>query len=170
MATPFNTTVNNLIINFRQTLNALVPSMQTARILDDNLVGYDDWARICDTLYSIMVIEPIRSSLDSSRQIDFDLPCYNTEYESYEHFSLIRVSQQVDTVSIKMPVDTAFLHSFVSSKESNSQFALTETIRIDNKFRLIDDSFEVHEQSYFTCIIPDGDQWNVLDEITARLD
>ena len=113
MSSIHQTTINELVRNFQQALNALIPSMQAARILDDNLIGYDDWSRICDTLYNLLVVEPIRSSLDSSQQADFDLPCYDTEYESYEHFSLILASSKGDTINTTTPLSVPLLHRFI---------------------------------------------------------
>ena len=158
------------MLSFQQALNALIPSMKLARILDSDLIGYDDWSRICDTLYTLLVVEPIRSSLESSRQADFDLPCYGTEYESYEHFSLIRGSGRGEINSMAVPTGTPLLHRFIPSEKSGKQFNLVETIRIDESFHLLEDSYETHNQPYFTCIVPEGKQWQVLDEITVRLD
>ncbi|MBU8933632.1 MAG: hypothetical protein KOO62_06460 [candidate division Zixibacteria bacterium] len=170
MTSTQQTTVSELVLNYRQALNALIPSLQAARILDEDLIGYDDWSRVCDTLYSLLVVEPIRSSLDPSQQADFDLPCYDTEYESYEHFGLILASSEGETISTNAPNSIPLLHRFTPSNESPRIFDLVETIRVDDNFRLIEDSFESHASPFFICAVPNKDRWRVLDEITVKLD
>ncbi len=173
MPTPntWQTSVSDLVTNFLQCLNTLVPSMQNARILDDKLMGFDDWGRICDNLYTIMVAEPIRESFPENEHLDFDLPMYNTEYETFEHFSLIQVNQKEATPEDSLTKDTLILNCFVNS--DNSQvFDEVEIFKIDSDFQIIENSFKTikTDNVSFSCLRYKNRQWELLDTIASNLD
>ena len=169
-ANTWETSVNDLIHNFLKSINSLIPAMQASRILDDKLLGYDDWARICDNLYSIMVVEPIRESLPESDHLDFDLPMYNTEYETLKHFSLIQVNPKDTTPGESFEKGTAVLNCFVSS--GNNIFDEIERFNIDDNFQVIENSYKTYpaDSVTYTCLLSQNGDWQLIDKITSKLD
>ncbi len=167
----WQTTVNELLRSFLQSLNSLVPTMKSARILDESLVGYDDWSRVTDVLYRVLVVEPIRSSLGDLQETRFDLPMYDTEYESYEDFSLIRVSNYDNIEQVDITHDCFFMRFLTSDKQEN-QFAFAETFQIDAQNKLIETSFQQQavDDIYFTAVIPVRNGWELLDTITVKME
>ena len=146
--------------------------MQAARILDHSLIGFDDWERLCDTYFSLLVIEPIRSSLPEGQRKIFDLPSYETEYESYVDFSFIQVTTKVEANAPKQIGERALLFRFLPGEDIAAGFSVVETMRVSEKLVLDEMSFAPvkADEVYFTCIVPDGAGWRVLDEIEVRLE
>lgn len=174
----WDTTVDSLVRNFLAALNASVPSMQAARILDDNLIGFDDWGRFCDLMYSLLVIEPIRSSLPPEQRARFDLPAYETEYESFEDFSLIRVSDgSGGAAGSDGPVtpaqigEAAVFLRFLPGDSEAAGLSVVETIRIATDHTLVDNSYETVavDGVYFTCVVAEGEGYFPLDHIQVNL-
>ena len=165
------TSVNDLVHNFLKSLNSLVPVMRAARILDENLIGYDDWARICDNLFTIMVVEPIRESLPENEHLDFDLPMYNTEYETLEHFSLIQINQKDAIPGKFLTEETSIFYCFESSGKNENEFDELETFKIDSDFKIIEESFKTIKISgaCYTCLISKDGHWELLDKITTQM-
>ncbi len=168
----WTTTVDQLVRNFLMALNASIPSMQAARILDENLTGFDDWERLCDTCYSLLVIEPIRSSLPEAQRKTFDLPSYETEYEFYIDFSFIQVTTKDEAGAPRKMDERRMLLRFLPGEDVATGFSVVETMRVSEKLVLDEMSFAPvkADEVYFTCIVPDGAGWRVLDEIEVRLD
>lgn len=167
----WETSVNDLIINFLSSLNSIAPSMTAARILDDKLIGYDDWGRICDNLFTIMVVEPIRESLPKNQHLHFDLPMYNTEYESLEHFSLIQVHQKDSTPREILTKETCILNCFISS-ENSDEFDEVEVFKINSDYKIIENSFQTYKtgNACFTCLLSNNGKWTLKDKIISNLD
>lgn len=168
----WTTSVDQLVRNFLAALNASIPTMQAARIIDENLIGFDDWERLCDTYYSLLVIEPIRSSLPEEERRTFDLPSYETEYESYVDFSFIMVTPKSEATSPRPINERPVLFRFLPGEELSGGFSVAETARVNGKLELDETSFAPvkADEVYFTCAIPDGNSWRVLDEVEVRLD
>ncbi len=164
MSDTWHTSVDGLVRSFLSALNALVPSMHKARILDDNLIGFDDWARVTDLLYDVLVVEPIRNSLDKSQRAAFDLPLYDTEYESYEDFSLIRAT---GPEAIKSPASLTDNHIFYRFNTDSKLFNQVETIKLNRQFQRASDSYRTHDinEVVFSCLVPQDEGCLVLDEI-----
>lgn len=171
MTPVWQTTVDELLRSFLQALNSLIPTLQRARILDESLVGYDDWARVTDVLYRVLVVEPIRSSLGTLSEARFDLPMYDTEYESYEDFSLIRVAKLENNHQVDMQRDCFFMR-FLSSDMQENEFTFVETFQLDAKHQLIETSFarQAVADCYFTAVVPTSKGWEILDTITVKME
>ena len=167
----WETSVNDLVNNFLISLNSLVPAMLTARILNEKLIGYDDWVRICDNLFTIMVVEPIRESLPENEHLGFDLPIYNTEYESLEHFSLIQVHQRDSTPEETLSKETSVFNCFISS-DNNNKFDEVEIFKIDSDYKIIENSFQTFNagEACYTCLTSNDGKWVLKDKITSKLD
>jgi len=171
---PWKTTVDSLVRNYLEALNALIPSMKTSRILSDQLVGLDDWTRACDMLFNLLVVEPIRSAIPPDRRQWFDLPAYDTEYESYEDFSLITV-HPAGKVTPNPPsiIDSPVLLRFLPSEDTPPCLSVVETVRLDKNLSLADDSYasQAVDSARFTCLVPREDGgWERLEEIEVNLD
>jgi hypothetical protein len=168
----WQTSVNDLVNNFLMAINSIVPAMLAARILDKNLIGYDDWARICDNLFNILVVEPIRESLPENERLDFDLPMYNTEYETLEHFSLIQVHQNEAIPGRILTEETVILNSYESSGKIENELDEIETFKIDSDFKIIEESFQTYKTDMvsYTCLLSKNGKWDLLDKISSKLD
>ena len=166
------TTVDALVRNFLSALNASVPSMRAARILDDDLTGLDDWERLCDTLYRLLVIEPIRASLPKPAQAVFDLPSYETQYESLEDFSLIQVTPPGKAAPPRQIAGTAVFFRFLPGNEQTGRFDLVETVRVNEGLTIEETSWETAraEEVYFTCLVPERQGWRLLDHVQVEME
>ncbi len=171
MAT-WTTTVDNLIRNFLAALNSSIPAMQNGRIVDHDLIGYDDWERFCDVLFNLLVIEPIRSSRPEDQQTAFDLPAYETQYESYEDFSLIQISAKNSPGAPAKISDTRLWFRFLPDDNSD-KFAIADTFVLNDDLTLDDTSWDPRpaNEIYFTCLVPRPDRgWELVDKITVALE
>jgi len=170
MAT-WTTTVDTLMRNFLGAVNASVPSMRAARILDEDLIGYDDWGRLCDVLFNLLVVEPLRSSRPKDKEGFFDIAAYETQYESYEDFSVIQVSPGKEKARVNSEAAT-FLFRFLPSDPSTRRFDTVETYQLDSELNLEETSWDSQsvESVYFTCLVPRDDGWELVDEVTVSLD
>ncbi len=142
----WSTSVQELFCSFRQSLNDLVPVMKQARILDHQLNGFDDWDRVVNILYDVLVITPLRSSLDKQYHLHFDLPDYETEYESYCGFSLL----SVNTESANSLPDGATRHFFRFISSGGQLFDKVETVVITSDKTLMPDSYELFDADHIT--------------------
>jgi len=168
----WKTSVDSLVRNFMEALNASVAPMRTARILDDDLIGYDDWGRLCDMLYNLLVIDPIRSTLPEEQRIKFDLPAYETEYEHYEDFSLIQVTPPGQAVLPDSIEQACLFYRFLPLDDNNDRFGLVETFRLDSEHHFDEMSFgdAKLDDIYFTCLLTDGKSWRLVDEVEVMME
>ena len=77
--TVWRTSVTDLLEIFHDSLVALVPQMQRARIGWRNGVAYDDWDEIAETLFGKIVVASLQWSLPEETPI-LNVPKYNTWY------------------------------------------------------------------------------------------
>lgn len=168
----WTTTVDTLVRNFLDALNASVPSMQAARILNNELMGFDDWERLCDTLYSLLVIEPIRASLPKEQQARFDLPSYETQYESLEDFSLIQLTASGEAKAPGKITEADLFFRFLASDEQAGRFDLVETVKVTEALAMDEISWNTVKATevYFTCLMLEGDGWRLLDEVRVEME
>lgn len=79
---PFVPSIDELLITFRRSLQALVPMAESARISWRDSDTHIDWENVAEALYDAFVAGPIR--LDRHRKgkvcelarYDFDIPSY----------------------------------------------------------------------------------------------
>jgi hypothetical protein len=88
----WNTSVHDLMLNFRDALTALTPFMDKAKIGWRDVEAYDDWDEISQCLYQDMVVRSIQFSV--KHQHDWITPDYGTVYPSYGDKSFIDVSER----------------------------------------------------------------------------
>lgn len=99
MASEIQTTINEIVSIFNESLEALVPSLVKARLVDLSLEGYDGWDAIVEALFKAIVEDSIRWSLPSDEMEKFSLPRYGFDPESISDKSYLRVvSSGVDEI------------------------------------------------------------------------
>jgi hypothetical protein len=76
----------------KSSLNSLIPILMEAKLVDADLVGYDGWDLISESLFKAIVEDTIRWSLPESKLSDFNLPKYGFELQSYQQTNFIKVS------------------------------------------------------------------------------
>lgn len=126
----WRTNVTELIEIFRDSLVALVPQMDRARIEWRNEAAYDDWDEIAQALFSKIVVASIRWALPEENSV-FDLPEYNTTYDQYAGKAIIVVEQ--DTRS-----KVLVFHSFETEHEP---FDTVRAVEVDNDYHVVSDQF-----------------------------
>jgi hypothetical protein len=85
----WSTTVDDLMLNFREALASLVPYMERVKIGWRDEEAYDDWDNISQVLYENMVLRSVQFSTE--RQEALVTPDYGTIYLSYGDKSFIEV-------------------------------------------------------------------------------
>ncbi len=83
------TSVRNLVLNFHDTLVALTPYMDKAKIGWRDEEAYDDWDEIAQSLCRNMIMRSVQFSLEDEDGLT--MPEYGTVYPSYEGKSFIEV-------------------------------------------------------------------------------
>ena len=78
----WNTSVNELLLNFKGALDSLLPWLIKSKIPINEGEAYDDWEAITSALFESMVINSIRFSEEyEGETIDFSK--YDFQYENY---------------------------------------------------------------------------------------
>lgn len=83
----FEKTVTDILWIFRESLIALIPSMEKAKIGWRDNEAYDDWDEIAKVLYEKIIVRSIQFSLGVDNSVD--LPSYGIRYDSYKGRSFI---------------------------------------------------------------------------------
>jgi len=86
----WETTINQLLDIFRNSILSILPSIMQAHIPWKNEDAYDDWDMISETLFQTIVV----NSILHSQNFDLQLPKYDFHYESYKKFDYIIVENQ----------------------------------------------------------------------------
>lgn len=84
-------TITEVMLNFRQALFSLVPSMERVGIPWDRSEAYDEWDTIASTVFDVLVVEVLRWSLPKSLQEEFKLPRYDLLLSNYAGLHAIEV-------------------------------------------------------------------------------
>lgn len=85
----WNTTVHDLMLNFRDCLVALIPYMDRAKIPWRDHEAYDQWDEITETLYKHMVVGTVLFAIGD--QDELITPRYDMLYPSYGEKSFIAI-------------------------------------------------------------------------------
>lgn len=105
----WNTSVNELIMNFRGALLSLLPWLAKSKISYNEQSSYDDWDAISEVLYETMVLNSIRYS-DEYKSLNNLLPFakYDFYYENYEGLNYIKT--QIPGRIEELMIFMAFVH------------------------------------------------------------
>ena len=123
----WRTNITELMSIFRDSLVALVPTLDRARISWRKPDAYDDWDEIVEALYRSIVIRSIECSFPDEPTIPF--PKYGFQYEQYQDVSFIDVRPESGGC-------TGFL-LFVEFETFKSPFDTIECCHIDGKGRVL---------------------------------
>jgi hypothetical protein len=104
----WNTSVNELLHLFRQSLVALLPFLEAAHIPWREEEAYDQWDAISQTLYEKLIAEPLAWGLGAVDE--FALTPYGTRLDDYSAVSFIEVlhdepSPGATTVLVRFATD-----------------------------------------------------------------
>jgi len=84
----WRTSVNELIALFRDSILALLPSLQKAQIPWRDIDAYDQWDEISETLYKVLVLDAIQWALNDH---EMNVPRYGFKIDDYSSRSFIGV-------------------------------------------------------------------------------
>ena len=108
--TIWRTTVDQLLLEFRDALRALVPHVEKVRIEWRDHSAYDDWDEIAQTLYDKIVVSSLLWALPEEERERCQLPDYNMTYSSYAGKTVITVNHDSTTARL-------VFHSFATEKD-----------------------------------------------------
>jgi hypothetical protein len=113
----WRTSVDFLLRTFQQSMAAVVPSMERARIGWKDLEAYDDWDAIASVLFKGIVLNSLSGVLAGGEQV----ASYGMRYENYQHrtYFIITTAHQ--------PND-----AFVSFRTRSTPFDLIELAVVDS--------------------------------------
>jgi len=82
------------------------------------------------------------------------------------------VSTAVDAATLPAIPDTDLLFRFIAEDTAPEAFSIVETCRIDAAGKLVTTGFNTAapDDLYFTCLVPDGDNWRLLDSVEVNLE
>jgi len=83
MDEPWETSVTELLGIFRESLIAVVPSMELARIPWKKSSSYDDWDDVSERLYDVIVVRPLAYAREVPKGVT--LPKYDYIYSEYKN-------------------------------------------------------------------------------------
>ena len=129
----WTTTANDIVSNYRESLNSLMPSLKKVRIPVGVTNGYDAWDDISSTLYKHLVVEPITWTVEFERIKNVSFPLYETDYSDYSQFNFFIQCNQIDNRLKKN-----YFHSFYSFHESSEIFDFVLCDIIDDSFQKVD--------------------------------
>jgi hypothetical protein len=126
----WRTNVTELIVIFHDSLVALVPQMDRARIEWRNESAYDDWDAIAQTLFAHIVVASLRWALPEEKSV-LNVPEYNTTYDQYIGKAIIVVEQDTHARPL-------VFHSFETAHEP---FDTVRAVEIDDNQGVVSDRF-----------------------------
>jgi hypothetical protein len=131
----WNTSVSDLIRIFRNSLLALIPYVEQAKIPWKQGEAYDEWDEITQVLYKNIVTKTIQWGCGYGSISEVAIPDYNMLYKNYSQFSLICVADS-------KPDDSSLVfHSFSSRHQSLDMIQYVSVppngVRIEDKLMSI---------------------------------
>lgn len=91
----WETSVEEVMIIFRDALASLAPFLAKARISSKEGEQYDDYDAISEMLYEKIVVNSIKWSFADSQEIE--LPAYGFEFDSERHTAFIEVCSGIES-------------------------------------------------------------------------
>ncbi len=85
-------TITELILNFRDGLNAVLPMLERVNVPWKAGVAYDEWDKIAGALFEALVVDPLRYGLGLSDPDGFRLAPYDLLLPDYSEYSVIEVA------------------------------------------------------------------------------
>lgn len=145
----WETSVEELVLIFRDALMKLIPELRRARIPVESVPGVDAWDEISEGLFRHIVVEAIRASLPEREMEDLRLPQYEMEYEDYREFSFIEV------VPKSQPGEACrfAFHSFAIAAQGDVDLSTVRCRAVDERGAIVDNqllSLPV-SQVHFRC-------------------
>ena len=108
--TVWQTTVERLLLAFRDALRVLVPHVERVQIQWRDGSAYDDWDAIAQTLYEKIVVSSLLWAMPEDERERCQLPDYSMTYTSYAGKTVIVVNRTSTE-------DRLVFHSFATEKD-----------------------------------------------------
>lgn len=153
-------TVTDLLLNFRQALLAVVPTVEKVGTSWRRLDAYDEWDAIASALFNALVFEVLRWSQPERLKERFRLPDYDLLLQSYAGLCVLEV------VHPALPSGHHIFHAFGTRK---SPFDVVE-------LRRVSETGEPYEQDLTVCPVeganfrlrldPALNNGHVIEEVT----
>jgi hypothetical protein len=129
--TVWRTTIDQLLLIFRDALRALVPHVEKARIEWRDGSSYDDWDEIAQTLFNKIVVSSLLWAMPEDERGHCQLPDYNMTYTSY-------AGKTVIIVNCASAERRLVFHSFATTIDP---FDTVRAWRVDRDGRVLDGDF-----------------------------
>lgn len=129
--TAWVTTVDQLMLIFRDALRVLAPHIERARIEWRDGSAYDDWDEIAQVLYEKIVVVSVKWAIPEDEREGCHFPDYNMTYESYADRTVIVVNRELSG-------ERLVFHSFTTDKEP---FDKARACRVDRVGRVLSGNF-----------------------------
>lgn len=130
-------TVTEVLLNFRQALLAILPTVEKVGIPWRRPDAYDEWDGIASALFKSLVFEVLRWSVRGPRKEEFRMPEYDLLLEGYAGLSILEVSHPA------LPSGRYLFHSFGTEE---TPFDVLE-------LRRISDTGTPYEQELTLCSV-----------------
>ena len=161
------TTVNELILRYKEMLVALIPHLHSVHIPIGASAGSHQWDEIAEVIYKNVVVDSIRYSLNDIARETFDLAVYEMIYEDYRNISFIEIytnnlvheEEKLAFHSFDFSYDAIVTEVYVKGIVLNSDY--TKKAFLNQRLKL--------EDCYFKCQVLVGETRNELDHITVEL-
>lgn len=127
--TVWQTTVDQLLLVFRDALRALVPHLERARIEWRDGSAYDDWDEIAQTLYEKIVVSSLLWAMPEDDRERSQFPDYSMTYASYAGKTVIAVNRTSTE-------ERLVFHSFATEKDP---FDKVRVCKVDRDGRVLGD-------------------------------
>jgi hypothetical protein len=161
------TTVSELLAIFRESLVALVPVLEKARVRWRDGEAYDDWDAITSCLYENIVVASLSWAIEVGREINLlgrevKLPDYHLLYPSYQEMDLILVR------SDELPED--MVAAFNKFAGTSPDFSVVECVELIMPERIPSPSlrYVLYDRAHF-YYAPKGDISQLVDALTVYL-
>ncbi len=151
----WNTTIDELIENFRGVLNAILPWVEKNQIPYEEGLAYDDWDNLATTLFNTFVI----NSICSSKQFNLAMPDfakYDFFYDDYKNLSFIIINGTEDETELLVFV------SFVNIKN----FDEVNVKKIDKVSLKVISEFKI---KYSECNFAVFNEKAIIEELKVQL-
>jgi hypothetical protein len=123
----WETSLSDLLDIFRQSLSALAPILEKAKISWQEAEAYDDWDSIAANLFENIVVNSLRFSQEITS--DLRLPEYDIIYPSYKDFDIIFVEGS------DIPMGT--LAVFIGLAGTSQDFSTVKWLEVDSNGSVI---------------------------------
>ena len=140
--TAWETTVDRLMLVFRNALRGLIPHIERVRIEWRDGSSYDDWDAIAQTLYEKIVVSSLLWAMPEHEREVTQVPDYNMSYASYAGKTVVAVNRTSTE-------DRLVFHSFATEK---NPFDRVRVCKVDGDGQVLGDFVLLDANTATYCV------------------